>query len=93
MVRAPPVDGAAHALVEGDLGPPAQHLAGTAIVQGERGLDGRPGGIVLDAQKNAANPREGLISADTSKVKIAVIPTNEEFVVATEVQRLLETRF
>ncbi len=49
-------------------------------------------GIVLDGQKNAANPPEGLISADSSKVKIAVIPTNEELVVATEVQRLLETR-
>ncbi|HEX9006443.1 MAG TPA: acetate/propionate family kinase [Bacteroidota bacterium] len=49
-------------------------------------------GIVLDEKRNAANPREGLISADTSKVKIAVIPTNEEFVVATEVQHLLETK-
>jgi acetate kinase len=49
-------------------------------------------GVVLDDAKNALNPREGLISADSSAVKIAVIPTNEEFVVAVEVKDFLDRR-
>jgi acetate kinase len=49
-------------------------------------------GVVLDETLNCANPREGLISHDSSKVKIAVIPTNEEFVVASEAKRFLEAR-
>ena len=57
------------------------------IVQGMENL-----GVVLDDAKNAANPREGLISADTSAVKIAVIPANEEFVVAREVKDFLDRR-
>lgn len=48
-------------------------------------------GIVLDAQKNAAtSAREADISSSDSKVKILVIPTNEELVVAREVRRFLE---
>lgn len=46
-------------------------------------------GIALDEEKNNANPREGLISHDTSRIKLAVIPTNEEFVVASEVKQYL----
>jgi len=49
-------------------------------------------GVVLDDGKNTANPREGLISSDSSIVKIAVIPTNEEYVVAAEVEKFLERR-
>lgn len=49
-------------------------------------------GVVIDDERNAANPREGLISRDSSAVKVAVIPTNEEFVVATEVKDFLERR-
>jgi acetate kinase len=48
-------------------------------------------GIVLDASKN--NPtkaQEAVISAANSRVKILVIPTNEELVVAREVKRYLE---
>ena len=48
-------------------------------------------GIVLDAEKNAAaTAREAVTSAPDSKVKILVIPTNEELVVAREVRRFLE---
>jgi acetate kinase len=48
-------------------------------------------GIVLDAAKNSSiRAQEGIISADNSRVKILVIPTNEELVVAREVKRFLE---
>ena len=48
-------------------------------------------GIVLDAEKNAATrATEGVISAASSRVKVLVIPTNEELVVARETRRLLE---
>lgn len=48
-------------------------------------------GVVLDTKKNAeATAREAVISAAESKVKILVIPTNEELVVAREVRRFLE---
>jgi acetate kinase len=49
-------------------------------------------GIKLDAAKNqAARATEALISAADSLVKIFVIPTNEELVVAREAKRFLES--
>lgn len=51
-------------------------------------------GIMLDGEKNRATKGvEGEISAPNSRVKIFVIPTNEELVVAREVKRFLETSF
>ena len=48
-------------------------------------------GIVLDPEKNAtAIAQEAVISAASSRVKVMVIPTNEELVVAREVKRFLE---
>lgn len=48
-------------------------------------------GIVLDAEKNkSVQATEAVISAQNSRVKVMVIPTNEELVVAREVKRLLE---
>ena len=47
-------------------------------------------GIVLDPKLNAENKaQEGTISAANAKVKVMVIPTNEELVVAREVRRFL----
>ena len=42
-------------------------------------------GIILDDEKNFRNPIEGLISANKSPIKVAVIPTNEEFIVVQAV--------
>ena len=48
-------------------------------------------GIILDAEKNTATrATEAVISTTNSKVKVLVIPTNEELVVAREAKRLLE---
>ena len=47
-------------------------------------------GIVFDDERNAACVRrEGLISADDSRVQLWVVPTNEEVVVARETFKLL----
>ena len=48
-------------------------------------------GIIIDAEKNAATrATEAVVSTTNSKVKVMVIPTNEELVVAREAKRLLE---
>jgi acetate kinase len=47
-------------------------------------------GIILDDKKNNLNPKEGLISSDESKIKIVVIPANEEYIVAMEVNNYLQ---
>lgn len=47
-------------------------------------------GILLSDERNEENPMEGIISNDDSTVKTAVIPTNEEFIVAREVKDYLE---
>ena len=50
-------------------------------------------GIKLDLEKNhAIRATEAVISAPDSKVKIMVIPTNEELVVAREAKRYLESK-
>jgi acetate kinase len=48
-------------------------------------------GIILDPAKNESlKAQEGIISSAQSRVKVMVIPTNEELVVAREVKRFLE---
>jgi acetate kinase len=49
-------------------------------------------GLLLDSEKNAQlGPGEAVISPPESKVKVMVIPTNEELVIAREVKRFLST--
>jgi acetate kinase len=48
-------------------------------------------GIELDAEANAqVRAREAVVSAAGSRVKVMVIPTNEELVIAREARRFLE---
>jgi acetate kinase len=48
-------------------------------------------GIVIDPERNrTVHAQEAVISATESRVKVMVIPTNEELVVARETRRLLE---
>ena len=47
-------------------------------------------GISLDVQRNQSSKNETLVSTDSSKVQIWVVPTNEEIVVARQTKLLLE---
>ena len=47
-------------------------------------------GIKLDPEKNNVRGKDALISTDDSKVKILVIPTNEELMIAKDTKKLLE---
>jgi acetate kinase len=55
-----------------------------------RGLDEL--GIVLDTDANRAARGEARIEAPQSRVQIWVVPTNEEIVVARQVQEVLADR-
>jgi acetate kinase len=50
-----------------------------------------PVGIVLDQEKNMLRGFERVISSDESRVKVIVIPTNEELMIVQDVSRLLAT--
>lgn len=47
-----------------------------------------PLGIKLDAERNKARAVEALISSDDSKVKVYLLPTNEEVMIARDTLRL-----
>jgi acetate kinase len=46
-------------------------------------------GIKFDEEKNKVRGEEAVISADDSKVKVVVIPTDEELMIATDTMNLL----
>ena len=46
-------------------------------------------GVRLDPERNKTRGKEALISADDSKVKVFVIPTNEELMIAMDTERLV----
>ena len=59
-----------------------------SVLQGLEGL-----GIVLDENKNGKDFKRGevnVISADSSKVKVYVIPTDEELMIAKDTARLVK---
>ncbi|MBR1896477.1 MAG: acetate kinase, partial [Pyramidobacter sp.] len=45
-------------------------------------------GVKMDYSKNNFRGEERVISADDSKVKVIVIPTNEELVIARDTKEL-----
>jgi acetate kinase len=47
-------------------------------------------GIAVDNAKNAVRSKETVISPDSAKVKVLVVPTNEELVIARDTKRLAE---
>ncbi len=47
-------------------------------------------GVKLDAEKNKVRGEEMVISTDDSKVKVVVIPTDEELMIATDTMDILE---
>ncbi len=49
-------------------------------------------GIKLDPEKNNVRGKEATISADDSKVRIMIIPTNEELIVARQTNDVLKTQ-
>jgi len=46
-------------------------------------------GVKIDSKKNTANFKEGELSSKDSKVKVWVIPTNEELMIAKEVKKVV----
>lgn len=48
-------------------------------------------GVCLDKQRNRVRGEEAVISTDDSKVKVMVVPTNEEIVVARKAKQYLES--
>ncbi len=47
-------------------------------------------GVEIDQEKNNVRSEEKLVSKDSSKVKVYVIPTNEELMIAKETERLIK---
>lgn len=49
-------------------------------------------GIKLDVVKNRVKGRECIISRDDSRVKLILIPTNEELMIARDTRDIVEGR-
>jgi acetate kinase len=47
-------------------------------------------GVEIDEERNNVRSEEKLVSKDSSKVKVYVIPTNEELMIAKETERLVK---
>ena len=47
-------------------------------------------GVEIDSERNNIRSEEKLVSKDSSKVKVYVIPTNEELMIAKETERLVK---
>ena len=49
----------------------------------------QPLGIILDEERNKLSGFEREVSSDNSKVKIIVIPTNEEYMIARDTYQII----
>ena len=49
-------------------------------------------GIEIDKVKNKVRGKEAIISTDSSKIKLLIIPTNEEFMIAKETEEILKNK-
>ena len=47
-------------------------------------------GVKLDAEKNKVRGEERIISTEDSKVKVLVIPTNEELMIAMDTMEIVQ---
>lgn len=47
-------------------------------------------GVVMDAERNKARRKEAILSADESKVKVLLVPTNEELKIAQETEAIIK---
>jgi len=45
-------------------------------------------GVKIDPAKNNIRSKEAIVSTDDSKVKVLVVPTNEELMIARETKRV-----
>ena len=49
-------------------------------------------GVKIDPERNKVRGEEAVISADDSKVKVVVIPTDEELMIATDTMDILNNK-
>jgi acetate kinase len=49
-------------------------------------------GLELDRDKNRGFRSEGEISTESSRVKVMVIPTNEELMIALDTETIIKSR-
>ena len=49
-------------------------------------------GVKLDLEKNKIRGEEAVISAEDSKVKVVVIPTDEELMIASDTMAILNKK-
>ena len=69
----------------------AQQLGAKVVAMSDsNGYVYDPEGIKLDLVKNKVRGKETIISMDDSRVKLLLIPTNEELAIARETKRLVE---
>ncbi|MDK2793840.1 MAG: acetate kinase, partial [Caldanaerobacter sp.] len=47
-------------------------------------------GFTLDKEKNRVRGKEAIISTEDSRVKVMVIPTNEEYMIAKDTEKLVK---
>jgi len=47
-------------------------------------------GAIIDPEKNKVRGKEAVVSTDDAKIKVLVIPTNEELMIAKETERLVK---